>query len=340
MRKKPLAALAAAALLCLLVVTVWYLRRQNQPVCQRQLFAMDTVMTFTAYGPNGETAVAAAMAEVQRLDALWSTGNPSSEVSRLNAAGYGAVSADTERLLREAMAVYEKTGGLFDYTIYPLMELWGFSSGEPHVPAQADVEKTLALVDGSRLCLEDGQVVLGEGQRIDLGGIGKGFASARIMEVFRENGVEAGMVSLGGNVQTLGEKPDGEPWRIGIRDPAGAQNAYLGVLSTTDRAVVTSGGYERYFEENGQRYIHILDPRTGEPANSGLLSATVVSADGSLADGLSTALFIMGRENATAFWEDHREEFDMILIGEDRSVYITEGIYDSFRTEEKLEVLR
>ncbi len=326
-----LALVAAAGVV--LALWFWDRGRSQGQVWERQLFAMDTVMTLTAYGPGGEAAVAEAAQELQRLDALWSVGKPDSDLAQLNAGKTQTVSAETAALLERALDVSRETGGLFDATIYPLVELWGFPGDAPHVPDPADIAATLPVVDSARVTLAGERVELGPGQKLDLGGIAKGYASARVMDIFRAHGVESGMVSLGGNVQTLGAKPDGSPWRIGVRDPAGSAASYLGVLSVEDKAVITSGGYERFFEENGQRYIHILDPRTGWPAQSDLQSATVVSADGVLADALSTALYIMGSEEAAAFWADRADQFDMVLLTQSGQVLVTPGLADRFQTE-------
>lgn len=335
-----LAALATLWLLAMLVLLVgWFQRKDQGKPWEKQIFAMDTVMTLTAYGPGGQNAVEEAARELQRLDALWSVGNPKSEVSTLNARGSGTVSEDTAALLERALELSRETEGLFDATIYPLVELWGFPTDDPHVPVPAAVEVCLPLVDSAQVTLEGEEATLGPGQKLDLGGIAKGFASARVMEIFQENGVSAGMVSLGGNVQTLGTKIDGSFWRIGIRDPKGEAGSYLGVVWVADRAVITSGGYERFFEENGQRYIHILDPRTGWPAQSDLQSATVISEDGTLADALSTALYIMGSDQATAFWSQRTDQFDMILFTQSGQLLVTPGIADHFQTELQVTVL-
>jgi FAD:protein FMN transferase len=174
-----------------------------------------------------------------------------------------------------------------------------------------------------------------EGMEIDFGGIAKGYTSACLMDIFRKCGVTSAMVNLGGNVQTLGTKPDGSPWRVAVKDPDDPEK-YLGIVNVSDKAVVTSGGYERYFEENGKIYHHILDPATGYPADSGLLSVTIVAEDGTLADGLSTACFVMGLDQAESYWRSRRErgeEFDMILMTEDRKVYVTAGIAENFTSE-------
>ena len=318
------------------------LQYRNETVnkeCTRQLFAMDTVMSFTAYGKNSEQAVDAAVKEVQRLDELLSTGNPDSEVSAINTKGSGTLSDDTKTILTEAMEIYGETDGLFDVTIYPLMQLWGFPTQEYHVPTESELQKALAKVDASQIVIEGDQVTLGTGQQMDLGGIAKGYTSARIMEIYREYGITSGMVSLGGNVQTLGTRPDGKDWNIGIQNPDGRQGSLLAALPVENKAVITSGGYERYFEEDGNTYIHILNPKTGYPADSGLVSVSIISENGMLADALSTSLYLMGEEKAAEYWRTHADAFDMILEDKDGTLYVTEGLSQEIQTDNTMIVL-
>lgn len=322
------------------VLGPWLWSKDRGKPWEEQLFAMDTVMTLTAYGPGGEAAVKEAAQELRRLDALWSTENPASEIARLNVGSSTAVSGDTAALLERALSISQETDGLFDPTVRPLVTLWGFHTDRPQVPSQTSIDAILPWVDSTQVTLTGETVTLGPGQELDLGGIAKGFASARVMDIFRAHGVTSGMVSLGGNVQTLGTRTDGAPWHVGLRDPAGDGASYLGVLSVADRAVITSGGYERFFEENGQRYIHILDPRTGWPAQSDLQSATVIAQDGVLADGLSTALYIMGSQQAAEFWAQRSDRFDMVLLTQSGELLVTQGVADSLRTREKVRVLK
>ncbi len=327
--------------LCLvfLIGGISYIKYQEeQKSCTKQLFAMDTFMSFTAYGKNCEKAVDAAIDEVERLDALLSTGKETSEVSRINAAGGGEVSEDTAVILQEAMEVYQRTEGLFDVSIYPLMELWGFPSQEYHVPTREELLEVLSLVDASKIAFDGTYIKLLEGQRIDFGGIAKGYTSARVMDVFQEYGIHSGMVTLGGNVQVLNKKLDGSKWQVAIRDPE-HEGKILGVLGVENQAVITSGGYERYFEEDGNTYIHILNPRTGYPADKDLISVTVISEDGMLADALSTSLYLMGREEAVSYWERYGEEFEMVLVTEKGEILVTEGICEEFETEEEYLVI-
>lgn len=294
----------------------------------REVYAMDTVMTLEAYGQNADAALDAAVAEIERLDALWSIASSDGEIAQLNAEKQITASADTLALLTRAKEISAATDGLFSTTIAPLMEAWGFTSGDYRVPDEAELSALLARVDDEEIAISDSTVTIPADAKVDLGGIAKGFTSARVMEIFRENSVENGILSLGGNVQALGTKPDGSLWRVGLQDPAD-ERALFAALEIDDKAVITSGAYERNFEQDGVVYHHIIDPRTGYPAESGLSSVTIVSDDGTLADGLSTALYIMGKEAAVEFWRSNRDDFDMVLLADDGAVTVSAGIADA-----------
>lgn len=301
------------------------------------VFAMDTYMTLTAYGENAQEAVEAGIAEIQRLDDLLSTGKDTSEVAQINANGGGVLSEDTDYLVKRALDIYQSTNGAFDISIYPVMQLWGFTTGNFAVPSESDLAAKLALVDAGKIILseENGQtsISLPEGMEIDLGGIAKGYTSGRVMDVMKSYGIKSAVINIGGNAHVLGNKTDGSQWKVGIQDPED-ENGYLGGVSVTDKAIITSGGYERYFvdKDTGVKYHHIIDPKTGYSANNGLISVTIVSADSTLADGLSTSLFVLGTEDAITYCEEHCAEdgFDAIMEDEDGKLYITDGIYDDF----------
>ena len=307
----------------------------------RDIFAMDTYMSVTAYGEGADAAVDAAQAEIERLDALLSTGNEDSEIAKLNVSGTAELSEDAGYLVERALELNEETDGAFDIAIYPVMEVWGVPTQNYQVPSEELLQERLALADASQISYnkETREISFGkDGMEIDLGGIAKGYTSARIMDIFKSCGITSGLVNLGGNVQVLGTKTDGSKWRVAVQSPDD-ENDYLGVLSVFDKAVITSGGYERYFEQDGKTYHHIIDPKTGYPAENGLTSVTIVSADGTLADGLSTSLFIMGKEKAAEFWRAHSDEFDAILLSEDGILYVTEGIADDFSTDLNMEII-
>lgn len=331
-------------ILLLAAIGVWIIgRNETQVLLQEEsekkqttqsIFAMDTYMDITAYGSNSEQAVAAAVEEIHRLDVLFSTGNEQSEVAVLNQQKEGILSEDYAYLLERSMELFKKTDGIFDITIYPIMRAWGFTTKEYCVPTQEELTQLLAFVDTSKLAYdkEMNHLTLPQQTEIDFGGIAKGYTSTRVAQLMKEQGIESAILNLGGNVQTVGNKTDGSKWKIAIKSPY-ESIPYLGVLAIDEKAVITSGGYERYFEENGETYHHIIDTRTGHPAQSGLVSVTIVCEDGTLADGLSTALYVMGKEDAITFWKSHKEEFDFVLCEEGGKLYVSEGLQDCFTSD-------
>lgn len=262
---------------------------------KEELFAMDTYMNLCAYGEQSQKAVEAASAEIQRLDELLSVTGESGDVYQLNQLGQRQVEADTLAVISRAVDVSKETDGLFGCTITPVMKLWGFRDGNFRVPSPEELAEQLAKVDGSKVRIEGNTVTLLDGVTVDLGAIAKGYTSQRIMEVYRENDVTSGIVSLGGNVQTLGRKPDGSLWRVALEDPRNPED-YFGILDVENKAVITSGGYQRNFTENGKLYHHIIDPRTGYPAENGFISVTIVSEDGTLAMLFLRRFLLWGRK--------------------------------------------
>lgn len=318
-----------------------------------QVIAMDTAMLITTYGEHSVSAAYACEDTIRDLEAKLSRTDPDSEVSRLNAAGGEPVEvgADLHFLLQAAKYLSHDTAGAFDITVAPVASAWGFGEDEFRVPSQAELDALLELVDYEQIHfnapppLSSSPSVpltasLGPGQAVDLGAIAKGYAADKIVEVFQEYEVPRGLAQLGGNVLAYGGRPDGTPWRVGIQDPAKPddQSAFAGVLELTDSFAVTSGGYQRYFEQDGKRYHHIIDPATGYPADSGLTSVTVVAgtgASGAMCDAFSTALFIMGEERALDFWRTWKgTPFELVLVTEDGRVLVTEGLADRFTLDE------
>jgi thiamine biosynthesis lipoprotein len=283
-----------------------------------------------------------AQKRIEELDKMLSTGDVDSEVSILNSEGKGVLSEDAFYLMNRAMEICKMTDGAFDPAIYPIMEEWGFTTGDYQVPEASKITELLEYIDPEAITLyEDTKKVEfeKEGMEIDFGGIAKGYASAEVMKIFEDYNVSCGIVNLGGNVQVYRCKTDGSPWRIALQNPD-SEDGYLGILKIEDKAVITSGGYERYFEQDGQTYHHIIDPSTGYPAENGLKSVTIISDDGVLADGLSTALYVMGTERARQFWGEHSDEFDVILLTENGEMYVSERVADDFETEYDVEILR
>ncbi len=252
----------AAALAALMMFAV--LTACASPARQKTVFAMDTVMTLSASGRGAKKALDEAEKELFALEAQLSRTREGSDVSRVNSADGAPVSVSdgTAALLEAAERCRALTGGAFDITVAPVMSAWGFTAKNFRVPSAGEIEELLALVDGSRVRTEGDTVTLDAGQSVDLGGIAKGYASDRIEAILRERGVSSAMIALGGNVYLHGVKQDGSLWRVGIQDPEDPA-ALVGVLTLRDAYAITSGGYQRYFEENGVRHHHIIDPAAG-----------------------------------------------------------------------------
>ena len=306
---------------------------------ETEFFAMDTIMNIKAYGSRAEEALKQAETEVNRLDRLLTVGDNNSEIMIVNHAGGGTLSDDTAAIVEEALSLYALTDGCFDITVYPLVQAWGFYSGETSVPAESEIDALLSLVGSDKLTF-NGKTLTFQvpGMGIDLGGIAKGYASNAVAAILTENGVDSAIISLGGNVHALGTKPDGSLWKVAIQDPEDL-SSYIGIVEVSDKAVVTSGGYQRYFEENGVRYHHIIDPRTGYPAENGLISVSIVCDSGLVADGLSTALFVMGTDGAVRFWRSHSEEFEAIFVTDDSRILVTSGLSSAFTSDNNFEVI-
>ena len=295
-------------------------------------FAMDTAMDFTVYGDAALLDEAETL--IGSLEEQVSVTDEHSDIYAIDHTGSGSLSGNAAELMEQALELCRRTGGALDISVYPIVRAWGFTTGSYQVPDEETIQSLLPLVDYTQIQYDaaTGVVTLPEGMEIDLGSVAKGYAGQLAAQMLREHGVQSALLNLGGNVQTVGTKPDGSPWQIGIKDPQG-EDAMM-VLSVEDQAVVTSGGYERYFEQDGQTYWHIMDPSTGHPADSGLISVTIVGDEGVVCDGLSTALFVMGLEKAADLWAQSGD-FEAVFVTTSGEVYITEGLRDRFALTEQ-----
>lgn len=303
---------------------------------EKTVYAMDTVMTLKAYGENAEKALEDAEQEIERLDSGLRRGNTESEIYKVNSENSAEVTEDTAKLVKDALEICSSTDGAFDISIASVMDLWGFYTKEFYVPNSDEISSELSRVDYKNISVDNNVISVRNNSQIDLGGIAKGYLSERIMEIFKNDGVDSGIISLGGNVQTLGKKSDGSNWKVAIQNPD--DDTYIGGLSISDKAIITSGGYQRFFEQNGVIYHHIIDPKTGYPANSGLKSVSIVSDSGTLADGLSTALFVMGLDKGSEYWRSHNG-FEVVFVTDDNRIYITEGLNDIFESQYEYSVI-
>lgn len=297
-------------------------------------YAMDTIMSVTASGKNAKNTVQKVKQAIIRLDTELSVSNPESLVYKMNNTGMTQRNADIDYLLKRSLEAKDLTDGAFDICIYPLMEEWGFTDKNYHVPDKEVLDELCAKLATSKIDVNesDDTVSLSQDTRIDFGGIAKGYASKVACDIMHEEGIQSALLNLGGNVCAVGGKPDNTPWSVAVKSPDKSSD-YLCILKIKDKCVITSGGYERYFKENGKTYHHILNPKTGYPAESGLISVTIISDDPTLADALSTALFVMGREKAIALWRENTDLFDFVLYDTNNRLYVSEGIKNVFSSE-------
>ena len=293
-------------------------------------FSMGTYVQQKVYGKNREEGARMAAQAVQELEDLISWRNGSGDVAAINeAAGKEFVPLDrrTEQVLRSALDVCEASGGALDITIAPLSRLWDFDDN-PHLPADEMIQEFLPKVDHSALSLPgDGTAALRLHETaLDLGSVGKGAACDAAITAYQQAGVGRAVVAVGGSIGVYGKKPFGEPWKIAVRDPNG--DGSLGTISLTEGFLSTSGSYEKNFTENGRTYHHLLDPATGYPAESGLVSVTVKSGEGVLSDGLSTACFVLGWEKSLPLLKAFDAE--AVFVTEGGQVLVTAGIWEDF----------
>ena len=308
-------------------------KEMQQPV-ERSLFAMNTYMTFTAYGEDAQAALQEAEECIQQVEGLWSVTDKDSEIYQANHSGGQpvTVSEETAEIISFALEMAQRTGGALDPTIYPVLTAWGFTTDSKQVPSQQQIAQLLEQVGYDRIQINGSELTVPDGMELDLGAVGKGYTADLVTEILRRHGVTSALISLGGNIQAIGSRPDGSDWRLGIRAPWESGN--LGVLTVSDAAVVTSGGYENYFDdEQGNIYWHILDPSTGYPADNGLQSVTIVGREGKMCDALSTALFVMGAQSAEQYWRENGG-FEMLLVTDSGEILITEGIAEDFTLNE------
>ena len=315
---------------------------EKSEASESEIFALDTAITLKVYGSKRVEVRKKLEDKINELDDMLSTGKETSEVSRLNRSGEAVLSPTMANLIKRSKAIYNKTDGLFDITIYPLMELWGFPTKNYKVPSEKEIAEKLKLVGFDKIDFnEETRKILfkNKGMEIDFGGIGKGYITDELVKILTDEKVESAIINLGGNVFGFRKKPDGSLWNIAIRDP-NEPDKYMAAIRLEDSAVITSGGYERYFEENGIIYHHILDPRTGKPSDSGLKSVSIISKDGTLADALSTSLFIMGEEKAIGYWKKNGSDFDILLMTKDNRLLVSAGIKDKIISDNyKIEVI-
>lgn len=302
---------------------------------KREFFAMDTYMSIRLYGQNASLLASAIEAQAEFSDSVLSVSDEQSDVYKINHSSGEPVSADSHlpSLVEQSKALCEDLSGSLDISLYPVSRAWGFTTEEYRIPSQDELEGLLKKVD-YRLISSDEEnctVTVPEGMMLDFGAVAKGYLADLAAKELEESGAVSGIIDFGGTILPWGKKNGADLWTVGIQDPKNPSSIF-GTLSLTETVVSTSGGYERYFiSDDGRTYIHIIDPKTGYPVDNGVLSVTAVCESGIAADALSTALFVMGEEEAARFYQnDTKYDFDFVMLKKDNSLLVTDGLIDCF----------
>ena len=305
--------------------------------------AMGTYLQQTVYGGKGEEAASAAAKAVETLEGEISWRVEDSDVAALNAAAgstWEAISDDAFSLLSTCLDVAKQSGGAYDPTVLPISSLWDFGGDNQQLPTEEEILKFLPYVGYENLRLNEAEQTASlkyHLNALDLGGAGKGAACDAAVRAYEESGAAAAVVAVGGSIGLYGEKPGGGDWLIAIRDPnvkMEDESTGLGTLALSSGYVSTTGVYEKYFEEDGKTYHHILDPETGYPVENNLLSVTVAAETGALSDILSTACFVLGLDDCAALLEHYNAE--AVIVDKENNVYVTDGLIErlTLTTEE------
>ena len=308
--------------------------QEIEPVA-KTAFLMGTIVKITIYDEVKEVEpifqkVFDGISEIEDRMTI-NKGNEKSEIMQLNnEAGkeYSKLSPDTFYLLEKGKYYSEISNGKYDITIGPLVKLWNIGTEEARLPKEIEINNTLPLVNYKNLILDKENLSAKlniPGMMVDLGSIAKGYAADEAAKILEEAGIEHAIINLGGNILTLNTKPDGTYWRFGLQDPLQPRGDYMGIVMLNEQALVSSGTYERYSELNGKRYHHILNPKTGYPEENSILSVSIITKDSIDADGLSTAIFLLGLEEGMQKIED-LPNTEAIFITSDKKVYHSSGI--------------
>lgn len=291
----------------------------------RTVYAMDTSMTISIWGDNSEAALSAAVKIINDYDFMFDKENKDSPLYALNRSNGTTTKVPDEiaEQISYARNVYTMSAGALNIALEPIIKAWGFDGSEYRIPSDDEIENILPMTDFSKILQDDNYITMPSTMSISLGATAKGYTAEKICSELQDMGVKSGLIDLGGNIRAIGSKPDGSDWCIAVANPFGSEFSAFVYLS--DKSAVTSGDYQRYFERDGIKYHHILDPVTGYPAKSGLASVTIICQDAAYADCLSTALFVMGEDEARKL-HAMVGGFEAIFISQDATVTYTDGL--------------
>ncbi|MCB2340705.1 FAD:protein FMN transferase [Clostridium estertheticum] len=323
------------ALIFIVLILIFITGNNKKSYIVREFYSLGTSNQLKAYGKKATKAIEESIIKVCEIDNKMSVFKNASEISKINTnAGNKPqiVSNDTYYVIQKAIKYCRLSEGAFDITIRPIVALWGIGKEGQQIPSSNEIKEKLKIVNYKDIVLDknDRSIFLkNKKQEIDVGGIAKGYAADEVKNVMIKNGIKSALINLGGNILTLGTKVDGTPWSVGIQDPFKTRGEFALTISVINKSVVTSGNYERYFEVEGKRFHHIINPSTGDPSESDIVGATIISDNSIDGDGLSTGVYIMGVQKAIKLIEEI-EGIDAILITKSKEIYVTSGIEGKF----------
>lgn len=330
---KKLIKLSISAMLILCLTACSFSARKGAQNGQERLsktdFVLDTVSTITLYGGGDEKLIDRCFELCREYELIFSRTDERSELYALNRDGSAEVSGELLKLITLARDYARLSGGAFDFTLGAASGMYGFSSDSPHAPSASELAEAMehtgwekVVIDGSTVTLTD------PGAVIDLGAIAKGYIADRLAELLLENGQNSAVINLGGNVLCLGSRPDGSDFTVGLQYPFEQLNETIANIRVSGMSVVTSGIYQRCFEQDGVFYHHILDPETGLPCQSGLLAVSVVCPSSADADALSTACFVLGLDDGLELIDSLSGTY-AVFITQDYELHYSEGFQDA-----------
>ena len=308
--------------------------KSSEPLSKSELL-MGTVVTVSLYDSTNEEILNKVFNKVKELESILSINENGTLVDKINEeAGINPVKVDdyTYTVVKKGVEYSKLSNGLFDISVGPIVKLWSIGLPEAKVPTKQEIDEKLPLIGYSDIEINDADKTIylkRKGMMLDLGGIAKGYTADVISDILTEEGVNSAIINLGGNIFAHGKKPNGDEWKIGIQDPFSERGGIIGTLITSNKSIVTSGIYERYIEEDGIKYHHILSPKTGYPYENEIAGITIVSDKSTDGDALSTSVFAMGVEEGMNF-VNSINGIDAIFITKDNKVYITDGLKNIF----------
>ena len=326
--------------ICLLATSCTKEVKKEEPSVTRENYLLGTIVQLKVYGKNADKAADKAMDVISLIDDLMSPSKPNSDVAKINASSgksFVKVSEDTYNVIKRSFYYSELSNGAFDVTVGPLVNIWGIGTEHARVPAPSEIKNKVSLINYKDIEIDDANKAIKlkrEGQGIDLGAIAKGYAADKVKETLMSEGIKTAFINLGGNVVTLGKKSDGTLWNIGVQDPLNTRGDYFAIVKVSDKSIVSSGNYERFFIKDGIKYHHILDTKTGYPSNNEIMATTIISEKSIDGDALSTSAFVLGLDKGMKLVESLKG-VEAIFITKDKKVYTTSGLKDSFQITNK-----